>query len=654
MTSNFRYDKFINDERSTSEKIINYNNYLKSHLINKEYAKFESKTDKINEIKSDNFERKKYKNQKENFLDIRKKKLSELLMQENNIYHQELINNLDTPEQNKKRMEQKLNELKKLRQIEHEKIITKIANKKFYDEADELRKNDSEYNNFACHLEQENQMIDKLKQRVKERKIEDAFTILNNLDYEKKIEREKKEEKEIKEKNKKNVEYIEWQKNQQKEALKHANEINEKEKIRLREQWKKDEENEKKNAYERLMLNKQVNADIKEFNEREEKNRNELIQKEKNEDKKMINDIINKEKALDEIDRLNKIKKIKDFEKNKQFLEYKMNQQKENEMWMDKLAAEEAEKQYQKEQEKWLKNEAARIELMKQVYEDRAKSLLNKKNLEEIEKKNILKEREILDNEIKKYNEKVEQLKREEKEKKVLHQGELKYQMKLKQDKIDKEHQQELYERRMSQLWEKEYQDKLNEQKKLHMERLAKIKAQNNLYQNDVMDDIQKDINNPQQNKILNDYKNYPNYNNNNNNNFDYNNYNENNYYQQNNNNYYYDNNNYNNNYNNYDNNNYNNFQQQQFNNNNNQPNYSYQNIYNKTYGNKFNIQQNNNNNNNNYQNLINRSENILNKKYSIANNNNNNNNNYQPNKTNYSQNIYNQYNNYNNNNNYY
>ena len=645
MTSNFRYDNYINNERSTSEKIIDYNNYLKSHVVNKEYAKFETKTDKINEIKSDNAERQKYHSQKENFLDIRKKKLSELLMQENDIYHQELIDNLDTPEQSKKRMEEKLKELKRIRQKEHDEIVTKIANKRFYDEADELRKNDSEYNTYACHLEQENQMIDKLKQRVKERKIEDAYTMLNNMDYQKKIEREKKEAEEIKEKNKKNVEYIEWQKSEQKEALKHANEINEKEKSRLREQWKRDEENEKKNAYDRLMLNKQVNADIKEFNEREEKIRNELMQREKNEDKKMINDILNKEKALDEIDRQNKIKKIQDFQKNKQFLEYKMKQQKENEMWMDKLAQEEADRQYQKEQEKWLKNEAARIELMKQVYADRAQSLLNKKNLEEIEKKNILKEREILDNEIKKYNEKVEQLKREERERKVMHQGELKYQMQLKQDNIDKEHQQELYERRMSQLWEKEYQDKLNEQKRLHMERLAKIKAQNNLYQNDVMDDIQKDINTPQQNKIVNDYKNYPNYNNNNVND-NYNDYNNNNYYYQ-------QNNNNNNNYNNYNNNiNQNNFPQQQFNNYNNQPNYSYQNIYNKTYGNKFNVQQNNNNNNNNYQNLINRSENILNKKYS----NNYNNNNYQPNKTNYSQNMYNQYNNnnYNNNNNYY
>ena len=40
-----------------------------------------------------------------------------------------------------------------------------------------------------------------------------------------------------------------------------------------------------------------------------------------------------------------------------------MKLKKEQEEWMDKLTKEEGEKQYQKEQEKWLKEQAARIEL---------------------------------------------------------------------------------------------------------------------------------------------------------------------------------------------------------------------------------------------------------------------------------------------------
>ena len=79
----------------------------------------------------------------------------------------------------------------------------------------------------------------------------------------------------------------------------------------------------------------------------------------------MINDILKKERALDEIDRLEKLKKKDEILKNSEFLQYKMKQKKEEEEWMDKLAEEEREKQYQKEQEKWLKEQAARIEMMK-------------------------------------------------------------------------------------------------------------------------------------------------------------------------------------------------------------------------------------------------------------------------------------------------
>ena len=481
MTSNFRYDKYINDERSTSEKILDYNNYLKSHLINKEYAKFETKTDKINEINSDNIERKKYRSQKENFLDIRKKKLSELLMQENNIYHKELISNLDTPEQNKKRMEKKLNELKKLRKIEHDKIITKIANKKFYDEADELRKNDSEYNNFACHLEQENQMIDKLKQRKKEQNLENAYHELNMYDMKTKMDREKKEMEELKEKNRKNVEYIENQKKEQRENLARLNEINRLEKLKLNEQWRRDDEMEKQNAYNRLLMNKKVNADIEAFNKREEKIRHEKEKYEKDLDKKMINDILKKEAALDEIDRQEKKRKIEEFYKNQEFLKYKTGIKKEADAWMDKLAQEEADKQYRKEMEQWMKEEQARINLLKSVYADRAKAVMEKKYIRDEEKLNLINERNILDNEIKKYNEKVAQMKLEDKKRQIINQNELKWQIQKKEDDKKEEKQMELYERRMAELWEQDYQNKLNEQKQLHLQRLAEIRNKNSV-----------------------------------------------------------------------------------------------------------------------------------------------------------------------------
>ena len=69
---------------------------------------------------------------------------------------------------------------------------------------------------------------------------------------------------------------------------------------------------------------------------------------------------------------------------------------------MDKLAQEEADKQYRKEMEQWMKEEQARINLLKSVYADRAKAVMEKKYIRDEEKINLINERNILDNEIKK------------------------------------------------------------------------------------------------------------------------------------------------------------------------------------------------------------------------------------------------------------
>ena len=73
------------------------------------------------------------------------------------------------------------------------------------------------------------------------------------------------------------------------------------------------------------------------------------------------------------------------------------------------------------------KRQAARIELMKDVFKDRANAVMRKKELEEDEKKQLLKEREILDNEIEKYNEQLNLLKTQEYLKNKNEQEQLKY-----------------------------------------------------------------------------------------------------------------------------------------------------------------------------------------------------------------------------------
>jgi hypothetical protein len=52
-----------------------------------------------------------------------------------------------------------------------------------------------------------------------------------------------------------------------------------------------------------------------------------------------------------------------------------MNQKREAEAWIDKLAQIEADKQWAKTQDVWMKEEAARIDLLKKVYKEREEAL---------------------------------------------------------------------------------------------------------------------------------------------------------------------------------------------------------------------------------------------------------------------------------------
>ena len=261
------------------------------------------------------------------------------------------------------------------------------------DSADELRKNEAEAFAVSCYLEQENQMLDKMKKREKEKKEEEVYVKLNQYDNLKKIEKEKLDLIAKKERERQTYDFLRWQREQQEAAIKKANELNEIEKARLKEQWKRDEESEENDKRQKLLINKQVYRDIEEFNRKEEIERNKKSDYEKVKDKELVDSIVEKEKALDNLDKLEKERKIKEFHQNKKYLEYIMNQKKEAEAWMDKIAQDEADRDYKKKQEQWMKEEAKRIELLKQVYKEREKSVMYKKNLREEEKKQIAKER---------------------------------------------------------------------------------------------------------------------------------------------------------------------------------------------------------------------------------------------------------------------
>ena len=419
--------------------------------------------------------------QQDKFMNIKRKKLSNLLNSEELQYRNEIINSQETSEDVKRRMERELMELRKDRLSQENNDIQKLNEKRFYESADELRKNDSQAFAFECYLEQENQMLEKMKTREKEKQEEMFYVKLNEFDTRKKIENEKKEEQKQKSKLKNIYDYQQWQRDQRNQELQHNYEINERENQRLKEQWRRDKESDEQNERNRKEMNIQVYKDIEYFNKKEEEERKKKLNFEKMKDKELIDSIVAKEQALDLIDKQEKEKKVKEFYENKKYLEYVINQKKEAELWMDKIAQEEADKEYKKEMEEWKKQEEKRIQLLKDVYKGREDALKYKKQQIENEKNILKQERQDLDQKVNEYYNYLEQIKKNEAEKRKNHQNQLRYQIQEKERLRKREMQDTLYEERAAQLWEQDYQNKINEQRALHLKRLQAIKEKSSL-----------------------------------------------------------------------------------------------------------------------------------------------------------------------------
>ena len=265
----FRHDYFVKRKQEKENKLRDVYNYINDNKVMAQNVLWNDKNIVRDTTKNYNLQKKKFENQQEKFLDMRRKKLSERLNQEEAMYHQELISNQESPEDVRRRMEIKLRELKEQRINDRDENVQKLLEKRFYEATDELRKNDSEAFAVECYIEQENQMLDKLKKREKEKKEEMFYVKLNEFDINKKIEKEKEEEKLKKNKLKNIYDYQQWQRDQNEKAIKHDQEIAQLEKQRLKEQWERDDLKEKENEEQRRQINKQVYLDIEKFNKKE-------------------------------------------------------------------------------------------------------------------------------------------------------------------------------------------------------------------------------------------------------------------------------------------------------------------------------------------------------------------------------------------------
>lgn len=88
-------------------------------------------------------------------LEARKVRLAELLAAEDRIYEQEFNESMETPEQVREKMFQRLTELKDKRESERQAEVQRRRDMQFKMANDNLRKEDAQFYNFGTAIERE-------------------------------------------------------------------------------------------------------------------------------------------------------------------------------------------------------------------------------------------------------------------------------------------------------------------------------------------------------------------------------------------------------------------------------------------------------------------------------------------------------------------
>jgi hypothetical protein len=138
----------------------------------------------------------------------------------------------------------------------------------------------------------------------------------------------------------------------------------------------------------------------------------------------------------------------------------------------------ESEKQWKLKEDKWRKEDQARVNLMKQVYEDRAKAIGAKQYMTEEEKWKVAYDKQVIDEEIARMQAEAEEKKQRDALTKKNHQADILKQINERDREQRRVIQEKMYEERAAKLAELEYTRRIQEQKNSNATILNQWKTQ--------------------------------------------------------------------------------------------------------------------------------------------------------------------------------
>ena len=194
---------------------------------------------------------------------------------------------------------------------------------------------------------------------------EQVYAQLWKLDLQAKEERERKEAEEKKRRVGDTMAVLDWQKDTRTQGKQQERQLTDMERQMLAEQWKREQEVEQELERQRQVLNRERNLELIRHNEAEKILREEQLRVEKERDREMLNKAINKEQQIEKIEKDELHRRRQEVVELQQFYLQKAEDKKAEEQLIEYLTWLESEKQWKLREDKWKKEDQARINLMK-------------------------------------------------------------------------------------------------------------------------------------------------------------------------------------------------------------------------------------------------------------------------------------------------
>lgn len=305
------------------------------------------------------------------------------------------------------------------------------------------------------------------------------FAKLWDVDMKKKIERENKEKAEKQERVKETMDIINWQNKSKAQQDSIMKEKEAQEKAMLNDLWKIEDEKEREMERQKLLLNKERYLELIRHNQMEKEIKDMEESKEKQRDKMLLQMALDRENALRNLEVQEKDERRRDAKELQEHYKQQNDAQAREEAMIEyQLTQVEEEKQRKIQDEKWRKEDEARIQLLREVYESRAQNIENKKMFKKEANNNILREKDELDIALQAQNIEHESKVLQQKMNKSKHQGDVLKQVGEKERGKRKEYQETMFEQRAMKLAELDYTRKIGDEQMRNTQLLNQLRSQ--------------------------------------------------------------------------------------------------------------------------------------------------------------------------------